>query len=217
MELCASCGINEEVAGDNPFKNVGIDVSSASFGEQSGHTFVIASPGHPLCPRCRVPLAMPLERELRATTRCPSCNEEAMYELSSDAKQAYPGLQMVLAEGNRVDRASSAEAQVRTWWLLFSGPSPKRAAIEKRIRFGPETNEEEEAAPSSDKRASGAAKPVSERARAIWMVAALIGAAIAYELFVKEESKPAAETNEPAEPAPPPKSGTGHATHGGSH
>jgi hypothetical protein len=61
-----------------------------------------ASPGYPLCPACRVPLDVTLEKET-STTRCPRCGDRATYETPPSARKLHHGLRGVQAEDHRRD------------------------------------------------------------------------------------------------------------------
>lgn len=61
------------------------------------------SPGHPICKTCRVPLEIQLEGP-STKTRCPQCNDTAVFGLPNGAAQAYPALRGVIANEQRTDR-----------------------------------------------------------------------------------------------------------------
>lgn len=217
------------IGDENPFQSLGIELSAASFGEQSGHTFVSASPGSPLCTRCHVPIELPLDTidadTLRATSTCPSCKETTRYELPKSAREAYPALQMVLAEGNRVDHALAvSDPRAQGWWLLFRGPSPKRRALESLFTDGVVEDEDERASepPESKHRKK---KDDSAGNNVLFVIMALCvlagGAVAAYSMIESaiKEVRPEKAADDPAVPhqMPSAKPGAGHATHGGSH
>ncbi|MBS2013285.1 MAG: hypothetical protein JST00_10385 [Deltaproteobacteria bacterium] len=61
------------------------------------------SPGHPVCKTCHVPLEIVLEGP-SVKTRCPSCNDTAVYGMPPGATQAYGPLRGVIANEQRTDR-----------------------------------------------------------------------------------------------------------------
>lgn len=63
-----------------------------------------ASPGHPVCKRCRVPLTAMVTGPGAVTTRCPTCSEEARYNLVDSARHLYPALVAAVADEHRTDR-----------------------------------------------------------------------------------------------------------------
>jgi hypothetical protein len=95
-----------DIADQNHFKTTGVKHGAApsqDYGE--GHARVTAGPGHPLCKQCKVPLVVPFDarafKECRATASCPTCKASATYALPKNAREAYPALRAVIAEGNR--------------------------------------------------------------------------------------------------------------------
>jgi hypothetical protein len=62
------------------------------------------SPGHPLCPTCRVPLEVMLEGVGGTRTRCPRCNDGATYGLAANAASTFAALRGVIAGEHRTDR-----------------------------------------------------------------------------------------------------------------
>ena len=63
-----------------------------------------ASPGHPVCKRCRVPLVATVTGPGAVTTRCPTCSEEARYNLVDSARHIHAGLVAAVADEHRSDR-----------------------------------------------------------------------------------------------------------------
>ncbi len=99
--------------GLNPFADIGVTRTfsalnlSGSF-VRDGLTVtrslrIDAGPGHPLCPRCRTPLAHEV-RDPRLHVSCPECGHRATYDTPLRAVEFDGGLRGVLAEGLRADQ-----------------------------------------------------------------------------------------------------------------
>ncbi len=98
----------ESIVARNPFKEIGVTHTSAELA-QSGfavadgmmHTHslrVDASPGHPLCDRCRRPLTVQMMSRTRATARCVPCGTEVGYDLPQRAADMSSFLMAAIAE-----------------------------------------------------------------------------------------------------------------------
>ena len=101
------------IAGDNPLASIGRYRTSARM-SQTGTSVedgmvvprslrIDASPGHPLCPDCDVPVALSASGGT-LTTRCGTCGTAASYEVDPEARRLCPGLRGVAAEAARGDR-----------------------------------------------------------------------------------------------------------------
>lgn len=101
------------IEGDNPLASIGRYRTSARL-SQTGSSVedgmvvprslrIDASPGHPLCPNCHVPLALQAAGG-SVSTRCPDCQRTASYDLDPRARRLCPGLQGAVAEEQRSDQ-----------------------------------------------------------------------------------------------------------------
>ncbi len=82
-----------------------------------------ASPGHPLCLRCRVPLLLAGLDEGGMVTRCPQCGEQRQYRLPSGLASKRPGLCGVLAGAHLVGRLEVELEQDRGGATLVKCPN----------------------------------------------------------------------------------------------
>lgn len=100
------------IADANPFRRIGLDRTSAELSQggmiiSGGVTVtrslqVDASPGRPLCHRCQVVLDSQVDGQ-QLTTSCPSCHNQAHYELPRRAAGTHEGLLGVLSKDQRGD------------------------------------------------------------------------------------------------------------------
>lgn len=114
------------IAEVNPFRHLGNRKVSASSQQseiviaggmiRSRSLQVDASPGHPLCGKCRAPLRVTRADQRGLSVRCASCGDQADYQTPAPALPACPGLRGVLADehraGAREARSERSEAGV---------------------------------------------------------------------------------------------------------
>ena len=107
------------IAGINPFCDIGIG-SSVAISQQSALVVedglmttrslrVEASPGQPLCRRCRACLQVTEASGHRLALACPACGDSHAYEIPPQATAACAGLRGVMADEHRL---GSREARV---------------------------------------------------------------------------------------------------------
>lgn len=167
------------IGSENPYVGVGTKVTFERM--ESGALAIDASPGHPICRACRVPVSVALTGAGAVSTRCPQCAATATYATEDAARNLHDKLVAVIADEHRNDRlraqatatqagvmalkcpacgaplgvpdsggiatctfckaACIVPARIRTrarnetpepdvWWMLFQGPSSKRAELE---------------------------------------------------------------------------------------
>ncbi len=93
------------LARDNPYHHIGVSVSESRWTEPGvvgGREALSnrASPGHPLCPRCKLPFSSQLSAD-RVTLTCPGCHA-AETHVSAPA-QIYPAAVALVAPAYRHD------------------------------------------------------------------------------------------------------------------
>ena len=103
------------IVGDNPMARVGVDLTAGELtlsGTTVGEGMVLArslkmdaSPGHPLCRKCHVPLEHTVDGRI-TKTRCPACGLAASYELPKAARRYSEGVRGIVASDLRSDRPS---------------------------------------------------------------------------------------------------------------
>jgi len=92
------------IGSENDYAKVG---STHTFVEPKGMSLDIdiqAAPGHPVCKRCRVPLTTMTSGPGAVTTRCPTCGDEARYNLTDAARNVSEALVAAVADEHRTDR-----------------------------------------------------------------------------------------------------------------
>ncbi|GAB4521660.1 MAG: hypothetical protein Tsb0020_40220 [Haliangiales bacterium] len=105
-------GFGKAPAG-NPFRHVGVTSAVASAHEQQvairgdglvevRSLRVTASPGLPLCGRCRVPLTVDGVDEHQLQVSCRHCGDRQNYALPAPARGLCPGLRGVIADEHRI-------------------------------------------------------------------------------------------------------------------
>jgi hypothetical protein len=84
---------------NNPFDSIGVEHTFAEL-EQGGHQSVAvkAMPGHPLCPKCKAPLAVHAASAELFELACPRCPHRTRYDLPPGAIGLVRGLAGVVAE-----------------------------------------------------------------------------------------------------------------------
>jgi hypothetical protein len=108
------------IGGDNPFRAVG-DTDTFSELRQTGMHIVDgmtvprslqmkASPGFPVCKKCRVPLLLQVGGDGRVRTNCSTCSETGSYALPDRARSFGASLVAVVAEEHRVDKKRANES-----------------------------------------------------------------------------------------------------------
>ncbi|MEZ4293998.1 MAG: hypothetical protein R3B70_03400 [Polyangiaceae bacterium] len=88
----------------NPHAKVGVELAYADGAQKVETIDIQASPGHPVCKRCRVPLTVSLGGHGRVNTRCMTCGDEASFTLSDAGRAGYPALVAAVADEHRTDR-----------------------------------------------------------------------------------------------------------------
>jgi hypothetical protein len=96
----------------NPFRTVGTSRTGIKLAIEGANALEItASPGHPLCERCRAPLEITFDPAARSRAACKSCDESAEYVVPAAARKMTRALHAIVATEHRADRAEvSVEA-----------------------------------------------------------------------------------------------------------
>ncbi|MGO8998076.1 MAG: hypothetical protein ACLQVI_32555 [Polyangiaceae bacterium] len=91
----------------NPFRTVGTSRTSAKLTTDGANALEItASPGHPPCETCRLPLDVEVTSAGRSTAVCKACGGPAAeYGLPAAAQKMMRGLMAIVAAEHRTDRA----------------------------------------------------------------------------------------------------------------
>jgi predicted amidophosphoribosyltransferase len=108
------------IGSENPHANTGITrtFEQATFGSLA----IDASPGHPVCGRCREPLALSA-RPGAVDTRCPRCGDQATHTISSAAVDLCPALVAAVSEEHRSDRPKARATATAAGVVALSCPS----------------------------------------------------------------------------------------------
>ena len=98
---------------DNPHTAVGYTEQFAELRQSSTYVdqgvthhrslFIQATPGHPVCPKCAVPLQVTIGQG-QTTTHCPQCNQTSQYAMPTDAHAYSKTLAAVVASNHCVDQ-----------------------------------------------------------------------------------------------------------------
>jgi len=96
----------------NPFRTVGTSRTGVKLAVEGANGLEItASPGHPLCERCRAPLEITFNAAARSHAACKPCGESAEYVVPTAARKMMHALHAIVAAEHRADRAEvSVEA-----------------------------------------------------------------------------------------------------------
>jgi hypothetical protein len=87
-----------------------------------GTLAVDAAPGHPVCGRCREPLALS-PRTGAVDTMCPRCGDRATHTVSPAVVGLYPNLVAVVSEEHRSDRPKAKATATAAGVVALSCPS----------------------------------------------------------------------------------------------
>jgi RNase P subunit RPR2 len=100
------------IVGANPGASIGTTETTSTLTENSKRNVdgielmrslrIEASPGHPLCPACHVPLDVTLDEETTVTI-CKHCGDTATYQMPEAAAELHKALVAVQAEDHRRD------------------------------------------------------------------------------------------------------------------
>jgi len=82
-----------------------------------------AAPGHPVCGRCREPLAISVPRPGAAETHCPRCGDRAVHALADAARALLPSLTAAVSEELRSDRPKARAAATAAGVVSLACPS----------------------------------------------------------------------------------------------
>jgi hypothetical protein len=91
--------------------------------ETFGALAVDAAPGHPVCGRCREPVALFVPRPGAVETACPRCGDRATHAISDAAVGLYPALVAAVSEEHRRDRPKARAAATAAGVLSLSCPA----------------------------------------------------------------------------------------------
>jgi hypothetical protein len=93
---------------ENPHANIGLEATFAHV--DSGVLSVDAAPGHPICRRCHVPLAVRVAEPGTIDTSCATCGENGRYSIAQSARTLSQSLVAVIADEHRSDRPRARAA-----------------------------------------------------------------------------------------------------------
>ena len=82
-----------------------------------------AAPGHPVCGRCREPVALAVPRPGAVETSCPRCGDRATHAISDAAVALYPALVAAVSEEHRRDRPRAHAKATAAGVIALSCPS----------------------------------------------------------------------------------------------
>ncbi|APR81719.1 Hypothetical protein A7982_07068 [Minicystis rosea] len=109
------------IGSENPYVAVG---DSATFERvESGALSIDAAPGHPVCRRCHVPVAVHVTGPGAAETRCPTCGDTARYAITDDARKVAESVVAVIADEHRNDRLRAHAVATQAGVMALKCPS----------------------------------------------------------------------------------------------
>lgn len=135
-------------------------VVSMHIGQQHGHQIagspaeveyrtlqMRASPGHPLCKRCKNLLKARPSTRGQLIASCSRCSSSETYTVATEELELNPALVGAMAEAYRVGHksADSSSPTVEHWWLLFRGVSPERQLLAEAAKEREQDEREDEA------------------------------------------------------------------------
>jgi hypothetical protein len=82
-----------------------------------------AAPGHPVCEKCHVPLAVSVPRPGSAETFCPECGDRTRHQISDAAVALCPSLVSAVSEEHRNDQPKARAQATAAGVLTLSCPS----------------------------------------------------------------------------------------------
>jgi LSD1 subclass zinc finger protein len=107
------------IGADNPFRDVGETLTFSELRQTGMHVVdgmtiprslqIQASPGFPVCRKCRVPLLLQITADGSVKTTCSTCSESAVYALPERARSFGEALVAVVADEHRVDKRQATE------------------------------------------------------------------------------------------------------------
>jgi len=108
------------IGADNPYRAVGDSLTFSELRQTGMHMVdgltiprslqIKASPGFPVCQKCRVPLLLQVSGDGRVRTNCTTCSESGAYALPDRARSFGEALVAVVAEEHRVDKRRATES-----------------------------------------------------------------------------------------------------------
>lgn len=109
------------IGSENPHAGIG---ESGTFARtESGVLALDASPGHPVCRKCHVPLSVAVPAAGAAQTRCPQCGETATYAIPEETRKLAGGLLAVVADDHRNDRPRATATATQAGVTALKCPS----------------------------------------------------------------------------------------------
>jgi hypothetical protein len=119
------------IGSENPHTPTGTTrtFEHATFGELA----LDVAPGHPVCGRCREPVALSVPRSGAVETSCPRCGDRASHAISDAAVALCPALVAAVSEEHRGDRPR-AQATATAAGVIALGCPACGAPLELRER-----------------------------------------------------------------------------------
>ncbi|MFT3775709.1 MAG: hypothetical protein QM820_60960 [Minicystis sp.] len=109
------------IGSENPYAEAG--KTHAFERTESGVLAIDAAPGHPVCRRCHVPVAVTVTAPGAAETRCPTCGDTARYAIADDARKLSGALVAVIADEHRNDRLRAQAVATQAGVMALKCPS----------------------------------------------------------------------------------------------
>ncbi len=139
-------GLNAPLGDFNPFSSVGlrdsyIDLPCEAVPSQSPLR-LRASPGAPLCQRCRNAVSVRFVAPGRLTAQCARCNDREAFAVPDVVTQRFPAVRALIAYPGD---AAAALGRVEPWWLLIEGLSYMRPMIQENKAQAERANAERQA------------------------------------------------------------------------
>jgi hypothetical protein len=139
-------GLNAPLGSFNPFAAVGvrescIDLPCEAVPSQTPLR-MRASPGAPLCQRCRSPVSVRFTAPGRLTAQCARCNDREAFSVPDVVTQRFPAVRALVAYPG--DAAASV-GRVEPWWVLIEGLSYMRPMIQENKSQSERANAERQA------------------------------------------------------------------------
>ena len=109
------------IGSENPHTSTG---SSRTFEHGTfGALALDASPGHPVCEKCHLPLAVSVPRPGAVETSCPKCGDRTRHQISDAAIALCPALVAAVSEEHRNDQPKARAQATAAGVLALSCPS----------------------------------------------------------------------------------------------
>ncbi len=109
------------IGSENPYAAVGEKITFTRI--ESGALTLDATPGHPVCRACHVPVAVTVTGPGAVSTRCPQCAATATYAMEDAARHLHDGLVAVVADEHRNDRLRATATATQAGVMALKCPA----------------------------------------------------------------------------------------------